>query len=109
MSTVTVPSVAVRVALNPSASVQVGMQFVDPGGRVRNCAVTPLGRVEVIENVTGADEPLVSVAVISSATEGLIDPWSIVRLGIDGPESEKSKGTVEAVTWIISTLLVLDE
>jgi hypothetical protein len=84
------------------------MQFVDPGGRVRNCAVTPLGRVEVIENVTGTDEPLVSVAVISSATEGLLDPWSIVRLGVDGPESEKSKGTV-TVTWIVTTLLVLDE
>ena len=56
--TVTVPSVAVAVAVNETVTEHVGLH-----GLLVNVAVTPDGRPEA-ENVTGLVVPLTRVAVI---------------------------------------------
>lgn len=57
---------AVREAVNPIPTVQVGVHWLFPSGglRIPIMAVTPLGSVEAIENVTGSAEPMISVATI---------------------------------------------
>ncbi len=81
--TVVVPVVAVLLARKMTVTVQVGLH-----GLLVNWAVTPEGRPFVV-NPTKA-LPLTIVAVIDE--DGLVEPWTTVRLFGEGVESEKSKG-----------------
>src|SRR2546425_2839634 len=89
IETVLVPMVAVEVAENDTVAVQVGLQ-----GLFVKVAVTPLGSPEA-EKVTGPVAPETSVAVIDE--EGLVEPWTTVRLPGDGVERLKSNAGGGAV------------
>ena len=62
--------------MNPIPTVQVGVHWLLPRGgfKVTIVAVTPLGSVEVTENVTGLAELLVRVAVIGAVRGRLLVP-----------------------------------
>jgi len=62
-----VPRVAVELAVNWTVTEQVGLH-----GLLKKDAVTPEGRTEVTEKVTGVVVPVVSVAVIDEV--GLVEP-----------------------------------
>ncbi len=79
--TVAVPRLAVAVAKKDTVTVQVGLH-----GLFVKAAVTPVGSVEV-EKVTGAVVPETRVAVIDD--EGLVEPWTTVRLPGEGVERLK--------------------
>ena len=70
------------------------------GGTVTIVAVTPLGRVEVMEKATGTAEPLVSVATIGAVRGRLLVPWAIVT--VPGLVKVKSKAG-----WPTETCAVL--
>jgi len=65
--TVTAPRVAVAVAEKDTVTVQVGLH-----GLLVKVAVTPLGRADATENVTGVVVPMTKVASIDEA--GLVPP-----------------------------------
>ncbi len=77
---------------------QVGLQplFV-------KAAVTPVGSVEV-EKVTGVVVPLTRVAIIDD--EGLVPPWTTVRLAGEGVPRLKSKVMGGFTVTEIDTVLV---
>jgi len=87
--TVEVPMVAVEVAENETVTVQVGLQ-----GLLVNVAVTPVGRPDT-EKVTAAVVPLTRVASIDD--EGLVEPWTTVKLFGEGVERLKSNAGAATV------------
>ncbi len=90
MVTVEVPGVAVEVAEKDTVTVQVGLQ-----GLLVNVRVTPVGSPEA-EKVTGVVVPVDSLAV--TMDDGLVAPWTTVRLLGEGVERLKSKGAGETVS-----------
>ncbi len=80
--TVAGATVAETVAENETVTVQVGLH-----GLLVKVAVTPVGRFDA-ENVTGVPVPLASVATIDD--DGLVEPWTTVRLLGEGVDSVKS-------------------
>ncbi len=95
MVTVVVPRVAAAVAEKYTVEVQVGLH-----GSLVKPAVTPEGRVEVIEKVTGIADPLVKVAAIDDVE--LVLPWKTVRLSGDGVERLKLKACVVEENFQVS-------
>jgi hypothetical protein len=83
------------VALNEICAVHVGLHGLFP-----NVAVTPVGRVEVTEKVTGLGEPLLRVATIGKARDGVTVPWSNVT--VLGAEMLKSKAGAVTVTLTLA-------
>jgi len=81
--------VAVEVAENETVTVQVGLQ-----GLLVNVAVTPVGRPDT-EKVTAAVVPLTRVASIDD--EGLVEPWTTVKLFGEGVERLKSNAGAATV------------
>ncbi len=87
--TVLVPTVAEAVAENETVTVQVGLH-----GLLVKVAVTPVGRFDA-ENVTCIAVPLARVATIDD--DGLVEPWTTVRLlgeGVDRVKSNVGAATV---------------
>ncbi len=88
IDSVAVPRVAVAVAEKETVTVQVGLH-----GLLVKVAVTPVGRPDA-EKVTGVVVPVDSVAVIID--DGLVEPWTTVRLLGEGVEREKPKAAPTA-------------
>jgi hypothetical protein len=101
ISTVEVPIVAVLLAANEMPSVHVGMQGLFT--RFPIAPVTPVGSVEVIENVNGLGEPLIRVATIGRAREAIAVPWSNVTL----LGAERLKSNEAALVTLRLTVLLL--
>ncbi len=92
-----VPRAAVEVAEKDKVTVQVGLQ-----GLLVNVPVTPVGSPEA-EKVTGVVAPVDSLAV--TMDDGLVAPWTTVRLlgeGVDRLKSKPGAATVKesVVEWL---------